>query len=98
MMIQKWKAFLALATAALLIGVVWCGILPWLSRQRHVQQRLNFLDERGIDPSAMYYTELDAMGPILDRMEGRYQCSTVSAKETAMREVRLTTKIAAEHP
>ncbi len=28
-----------------------------------------WLDERGIDPSAMYYTELEAMEPILHRLE-----------------------------
>jgi hypothetical protein len=46
-------------------------LLPWLSERPTVRERLRFLDERGIDPSAMYYTELDAMDDILDRIEGR---------------------------
>lgn len=65
------RRWLTLVTVSLCAGVIWCVVLPWVSRQESVQQRLIFLDERGIDPSAMYYTELDAMGPILDRIEGR---------------------------
>jgi hypothetical protein len=31
-------------------------------------RRLQWLSDRKIDPSAMYYTELEALDPILDRM------------------------------
>ncbi len=63
----RWR----FASATLLVAVVWCWLLPWLSERPTVRERLRFLDERGIDPSAMYYTELDAMDDILDRIEGR---------------------------
>ncbi len=47
------------AASLLAMAVVWFVWLPRLSQHPDVQQRLDWLDERGIDPSAMYYTELD---------------------------------------
>lgn len=51
-----------------LIGVVWLVVLPWLAAQPAMKRHRQWLDDRGIDPGAMYYTELDAMEPILDRL------------------------------
>jgi len=62
---------LCLLAAASLITLVWCGVLPWLSARPSNSRYLQFLDEQGIDPSAMFYTELDAMDPILRRIEER---------------------------
>ena len=45
------------------------GLAVGSANQPAMKQRLEFLDARGIDPSAMFYTELDAMDEILDRME-----------------------------
>lgn len=61
----QWKLLVAVSVLA----VVWLGILPWYSRQPAMEAHLQWLDERGIDPSAMYYTELEAMQPILQRLE-----------------------------
>jgi len=65
------QSALSLLAAALLITLVWCWVLPWLSARPANSQYLQFLDEQGIDPSAMFYTELDAMAPILRRIEER---------------------------
>ena len=54
-----------------LIVAVWLIALPWLATQPKMNARLQWLDERGIDPSAMFYTDLDAMDPILERLECR---------------------------
>ena len=54
-----------LLVASIAIGFVWCGILPRVANQPQMQQRLEFLDEQGIDASAMFYTELDVMEGIL---------------------------------
>ena len=51
------------------IGLVWCVVLPWVATLPEMQRQLTFLDERGIDPSAMFYTELEVMTPILDELE-----------------------------
>lgn len=58
-----------LSLATLAICVMWLVVLPWTARQPHVRQRIDFLDERGIDPSAMFYTELKAMDAILSDLE-----------------------------
>jgi hypothetical protein len=56
-----------LMIAAGCITGIWCVGLPWCAEQPVVQRRLEFLDEHDIDPSAMFYTELDAMDAILKR-------------------------------
>jgi hypothetical protein len=65
------KSIASLLASSLVIVLVWGWLLPWVSHYQSVKQRLEFLDARGIDPSAMFYTELDAMDEILDRLEGR---------------------------
>ena len=44
---------------------IWCIVLPWYAERPAMKQHLKFLDDRGIDPSAMFYTELDYMDSIL---------------------------------
>ena len=53
------------------MAVFWCGVLPWIATQPRMQQQLEFLDKHGIDPSAMFYTELDAMDGILQKTNVR---------------------------
>lgn len=58
---------LSLILAGVSIAVIWCAVLPWYANTEEMQQQLEFLDDRGIDPSAMFYTELEAMDGILNR-------------------------------
>lgn len=52
-----------------LIAVVWMVVLPrWTSHPR-VQAEIERLDERQIDPSAMFYTELEALDRVLARID-----------------------------
>ncbi|MCA9075973.1 MAG: hypothetical protein KDA93_13175 [Planctomycetaceae bacterium] len=67
---SSWHGWGLLLTVLMAMSVIWCGLLPWIATRPHVQRQLTFLDERGIDPSAMFYTELDAMDAILERAEG----------------------------
>jgi hypothetical protein len=53
----------------MVIAVVWTWGLPWLAQRPQLRRQLQFLDSRGIDPSAMYYTELELMKEILHRIE-----------------------------
>lgn len=64
-------AWCKLAACCCAIGVTWLLVLPWLAERPTVHERLEWLNDRQIDPSAMYYTELEAMQPILRRLEGR---------------------------
>lgn len=56
-----------LVIAITTIAAVWLIVLPWVGRHETVRDHIQFLDERDIDASAMYYTELDAMEPILKK-------------------------------
>lgn len=53
------------------IGGLWLIALPALSRCAPVAGKLERLDRQGVDASAMYYTELEAMKPILERINRR---------------------------
>ena len=62
---------LSLTVTITVIAVLWLFVLPWIAQEPQMKSHLDWLDERGIDPSAMFYTELDAMGEILRRQRAR---------------------------
>jgi hypothetical protein len=53
------------------IGLVWLIVLPWWAKRTTMQAHLEWLQARRVDPSAMYYTELEAMKPILQDINAR---------------------------
>ncbi|NJN44232.1 MAG: hypothetical protein HC806_05590 [Anaerolineae bacterium] len=53
------------------ISLIWLFVLPWIARRPAVETHLRDLDSQGIDPSAMYYTDLKMMDRLLRRLEGR---------------------------
>ena len=59
-----------LATIVIAIAIVWQVVLPWTANRPQMKAHLQWLDDQGIDPSAMYYTELEVMDRILARREG----------------------------
>ncbi|MEW4561479.1 hypothetical protein AB1K70_03075 [Bremerella sp. JC770] len=58
---------LSLLGVIAVMAVVWLVILPAHARQEAMRKHLEWLDQQGIDPSAMYYTELEVMEDILRR-------------------------------
>lgn len=60
-----------LAVAFVVIAATWLLGLPWLAERPAVRRYLLWLEERKIDPSARYYTDLEAMQPILDKLKQR---------------------------
>jgi hypothetical protein len=65
------KLRLACWTAAAI--VVWLVILPWVAARPDMQRRIEFLEQRRIDPSAMFYTEVESMNEVRQRMAQRRQ-------------------------
>lgn len=61
----KLKGLVPLAAGGCAIVAVWCGLLPWIAAWPGVARRLAELDAQGIDPSAMYYSELPAMDGVM---------------------------------
>ncbi|MEO8270791.1 MAG: hypothetical protein ABI557_13795 [Aureliella sp.] len=62
---------LVFATLILLLAGIWLVVLPWVARQPKMADHLHWLEDQGIDGGALYYTELEAMEPILERLERR---------------------------
>lgn len=58
----RWGAFLA---TWLVLGLIWCVLLPRIASRPAIRARLDDLAAQGIDASAMYYTELPAMDDVL---------------------------------
>lgn len=56
--VQRWTRF---AAAIAVVSVVWLLILPWIGSHESMRARVNELDQQGIDPAALFYTDLDAM-------------------------------------
>ena len=50
------------------ILVLWLAVLPRIADQPPVRRHIEFLEQRQIDPSAMFYTELEPMDEIRARM------------------------------
>ena len=55
------QLLLAIAT----ICLVWGWILPWWAGRPAMSRTLQNLEQQRIDPSAMFYTDLEAMDSIL---------------------------------
>jgi hypothetical protein len=55
------RGVVALCVGASMICVVWLLILPRVGAHPSVRKQINSLNRRGVDPSAVFYTDLDAM-------------------------------------
>lgn len=54
----RWIRFL---TLTLLLGILWLIVLPRAAEIPRLQSEIEFLEERNIDPSAMFYTDLETV-------------------------------------
>ena len=61
--------WLKLAIAFGVLGFVWLLVLPAVGRHPTVAQHIEDQEERGIDPSAMFYSEHEIIRPIAHRIE-----------------------------
>lgn len=57
----------SLAGCAIVIAYLWLVVLPWVAERPKMKNHIDWLDQKGIDPAAMYYTELEVMETILER-------------------------------
>lgn len=64
---QQIGRIFALVGSIIALSVVWLVWLPAYANQPAMKRHLQWLDDKGIDPSAMYYTELEFMKDILAR-------------------------------
>ncbi len=59
---------LKLTAALALLTLIWLVALPWAANRPRMAAHLDWLEKEKIDPSAMYYTELEMMQPIFKKM------------------------------
>ncbi len=57
-----------LGVCAMALAAVWLGVLPALSAVPSQKGWINWLKEKKVDPSALYYTEVEALEPVLERL------------------------------
>lgn len=68
---DRRRGLMQLAGVTAVAAVIWLIVLPLLSLFPPVSARLQWLDDQHVDPSAMYYTEVDALKPVLQRLNER---------------------------
>lgn len=61
--------YASLTAASAAVAAVWLVVLPLVGDRPAVRSRIESNERRGINPGAMYYTELEAMGPIAARVD-----------------------------
>jgi hypothetical protein len=76
---QKFSGKRGLALWAVLLCGIWLVVLPWLAANSPLKARIRHLDDCGVDAGAMYYTELEMMKPILERLNRRERSNSVTA-------------------
>ncbi|RMG40455.1 MAG: hypothetical protein D6725_03355 [Planctomycetota bacterium] len=65
------KRWLSLMAAGAAVAVVWGWLLPVVMQRPQVRRRWENLQRQGIDPSALYYTDLEMMEGLLRELERR---------------------------
>lgn len=64
--LHKWIRF---SIAIGVIAFVWCVILPLIAEQSVVSEHIAHQKRLGIDPSALFYTELEVTPAIVTHIE-----------------------------
>lgn len=59
---------LKLTAAVAAAGVIWLAVLPRVGSWGPVREFVRGNEAAGINPSAVYYTEVEAMGAIAERV------------------------------
>jgi hypothetical protein len=66
---QKRQGLAPLILCAAALAAIWLVVLPWIGRQPDLAERIRHQREAGIDPGAMFYTELELMPAVIRRLE-----------------------------
>lgn len=67
------RRWLSLGICVSLILLLWLVVLPAAGRTELLSRRIQFLDSRGIDPSARFYTDQEAGWRNAKAMEERIE-------------------------
>ena len=56
---RRWNELIRFGACVMLILFIWLGLLPRIGALQPVSRMIDDHQESGIDPSAMFYTELE---------------------------------------
>ena len=62
------RGWIRLAVGSTAILVLWLAVLPRIADQPAVRRHIEFLEQQQIDPSVMFYTELEPMAEVRSRV------------------------------
>lgn len=57
---RQHRILIGLASV-LVVSLVWLVLLPWIEKQHAVRARIERHERLGVDPSALYYNDLEGM-------------------------------------
>ncbi len=58
------RGLIPLSLGISVITIVWIIVLPRIASWKSVRENIDLLDRKGIDPAALYYTDVEAMARI----------------------------------
>lgn len=70
---SRLKRWFALASAVSLLAALWLGLFPVLAQRPSIRERDALFKSHGIDPGAMFYTDLELLDDLLKKMDGYQQ-------------------------
>lgn len=53
------RGWIRLLLCSFAVAVIWLGVLPWLARQTPLREQISRNESAGIDPSALFYSDLE---------------------------------------
>lgn len=59
--VESRRGVVRLTLGVAAMAAVWCGLLPRLLGVPPIARHVNLMELRGVDPAAMYYTELERL-------------------------------------
>jgi hypothetical protein len=71
--VDRTRGVIRLGVATAMLATVWLGVLPRVGALAPVREFVRGNEAAGINPSAMYYTEVEAMGAIGERTDGHQE-------------------------
>jgi len=67
------KGWPSLCLGVSIILIFWSLIFPWIGSLQSVRLEIEIMDRHGIDPAALYYTDLEAMERIESDMAAIFE-------------------------
>lgn len=64
--VGHWSRF---AISLFVVSAIWLVGLPWLGSFSVIAEHIENQERQGIDPSAMFYSELEILPPVVHRIE-----------------------------